>query len=134
VNYLTQEEILFINHSWIDIFGGIYLEGSNNIRNDNSFNFLLDAPKQKIFGIETYRSTFQKAATYPFFIIKDHIFSDGNKRTGMVAAFLFLSKNGFRILENIKSKRISNYAERIASCRPNIDNIARWLRSISIQI
>ena len=36
------------------------------------------------------------AAAYAFGIIKNHPFIDGNKRTGFLAATLFLEANGFR--------------------------------------
>lgn len=130
--YLVKEELLFINKTWISLFGGIYYEASENINNRNSLDFLIDSPKQEIFETQLYKTIFEKAANYPFFIIKDHIFADGNKRTGMVAAFLFLEKNGFKVAEEVKSKRVVNYAERIASCKPNITNVSRWLRNISI--
>ncbi|MFZ5450247.1 MAG: type II toxin-antitoxin system death-on-curing family toxin [Thermodesulfobacteriota bacterium] len=130
--YLTRGQIISINHDMILSFGGSYYKGVCNIKNDNSFGYLLSAPIQEIFGIERYPSIFKKAAAYLFYIIKDHIFCDGNKRTGMVAAFTFLDINGIEIMEDIKINRIVNYAERIASCKPNIDNISKWLRRISI--
>lgn len=130
--YLTEEEILSINKDMISSFGGIYYEGVCNVKNDNSFQYLINAPAMETFGVSRYPNIFNKAAAYLFFIIKDHIFCDGNKRTGMMAAFTFLDINGIEIKEDIKKSRIVNYAERIARCTPNIDNISRWLRNVSI--
>jgi len=130
--YLTKDEIISINKDMISSFGGVYFEGACNIENDNSFEYLLAAPHQEVFGIERYPSTFNKAAAYLFFIIKDHIFYDGNKRTGMIAAFTFLGVNGVgEISKKIKRKRLVNYAERIAGCKPSIENISRWLKGIA---
>ncbi|MGD0971532.1 MAG: type II toxin-antitoxin system death-on-curing family toxin [Desulfobaccales bacterium] len=129
--YLTKEQILSINKDMILSFGGAYYEGSFNIKNDNSFGFVLAAPVQEIFGVERHPSIFNKAATYLFYIIKDHIFCDGNKRTGMVAAFTFLDINGIEIRITVNWKRIVNYAERIAGCKPNIEHISKWLKRIS---
>jgi death on curing protein len=129
--YLTKEQILSINKDMILSFGGVYYEGSCNIKNDNSFGYLLSAPNQEIFGIERYPSIFDKAAAFLFYIIKDHIFCDGNKRTGMVAAFTFLDINGVEISNKVNRKRIVNYAERIASCKPRIEHISKWLKRIS---
>ena len=112
-------------------FGGSYYEGISNIKNDNSFGYILSAPDQKIFGIERYPSIFNKAAAYLFFIIKDHIFCDGNKRTGMIAAFTFLDLNGLEISRKVTWNRIVNYAERIASCKPTIEHISKWLKGIT---
>ena len=81
-------------------FGGHFSYNANNIQNSNSFEFLLHAPASKLFGKKQYPNIFQKAAVYAFFIIKDHVFYDGNKRTGMEAMFLFLELNGY--LPNIE--------------------------------
>jgi len=122
--YLTKDQIISINKDMIMSFGGAYYEGICNIKNDNSFGYILSAPNQEIFGVERYPSIFDKAAAYLFYIIKDHIFCDGNKRTGMLAAFTFLDINGIEIREDINISRIVNYAERIAGCKPNIYNIS----------
>ena len=129
--YLTKEEIISINKEMIFSFGGSFYEGSCNIKNDNSFGYLLAAPNQEVFGIERYPSIFDKAAAYLFFIIKDHIFCDGNKRTGMVAAFTFLDLNGMEISRKVNWNRIVNYSERIAGCKPSIEHISRWLKRIA---
>ena len=131
--YLTKEDIISINKDMISSYGGIFYEGSCNINNDNSFKFLLKAPFQELYGVILYPNVFQKAASYLFYIIKDHIFYDGNKRTGMMSAFTFLDNNGIEIREDIINKRIVNYAERIAKCKPNIENISGWLRKISLK-
>jgi death-on-curing protein len=129
--YLTKEDIISINKDMIFSYGGIFYEGSYNIKNDNSFEFLLKAPFQDFFGVNLYPNVFKKAASYLFYIIKDHIFCDGNKRTGMMSAFTFLDNNGIEIGEDVTKQRIVNYAERIAGCKPNIHNISRWLKNIS---
>lgn len=129
--YLTKEQIIFINKDMVLSFGGAYYEGNYNIKNDNSFGYLLSAPNQEVFGIERYPSIFDKAAAYLFYIIKDHIFCDGNKRTGMIAAFTFFDVNGIEISKKVNRKRIVNYAERIAGCKPSIEHISQWLKRIA---
>jgi death on curing protein len=129
--YLTKEQILSINKDMVLSFGGAYYEGSCNIKNDNSFEYVLSAPNQEIFGVERHPSIFNKAAAYLFYIIKDHIFCDGNKRTGMIAAFTFLDVNGIEISMTVNRNRIVNYAERIAGCKPSIEHISKWLKKIS---
>lgn len=130
--YLTKDNILFINKDLVSSFGGIYYDGANNLKNENSFEYLLSAPSQNIFGIDRYPNIFDKAATYAFYIIKDHVFCDGNKRTGMMAAFTFLDINGIEISEMVNAKRIVTYAEKIASCKPKIHHISKWLKRISL--
>jgi death-on-curing protein len=40
---------------------------------------------------------FDLAAAYAFGIVRNHPFVDGNKRTGFLAAYLFLRLNGWRL-------------------------------------
>ena len=55
-------------------------------RND-AFAALLGNPDQTVFGEPAYLSVEAKAAHPLYFVIKNHPFSDGNKRSG---AFLFV--------------------------------------------
>lgn len=42
-------------------------------------------------------TVFELAASYAAGIIQNHPFADGNKRTGLLAAFVFLYLNGFHL-------------------------------------
>ena len=118
--YLERAEILWINRTFIFEKGGSYYEADDNVLNRNSFEYMIDAPKSILYGIELYQDVYVKAAVYPFLIINDHIFHDGNKRTGTEAAFLFLAKNGLRIKTVVTSPMIVFYAEKIAEKHLNI--------------
>ena len=74
-----------------DKFGGSALFGNEK---DESFQGSLAAIYQTFGGVDLYPSVEEKAANLLYFVIKNHSFSDGNKR---IAAFLFvwfLEKNG----------------------------------------
>lgn len=42
-------------------------------------------------------SVFDLAAAYAYGIIRNHPFADGNKRTGFLAAYVFLHSNGWEL-------------------------------------
>jgi prophage maintenance system killer protein len=65
-------------------FGGSTLFGNEK---DDSFRGSLAAIYQTFDGKELYPSIEEKAANLLYFVIKNHSFSDGNKR---IAAFLFV--------------------------------------------
>jgi prophage maintenance system killer protein len=65
-------------------FGGSTLFGNEK---DNSFQGSLAAIYQTFGGQDLYPSVEEKAANLLYFVIKNHSFSDGNKR---IAAFLFV--------------------------------------------
>lgn len=67
-----------------DKFGGSTLFGNEK---DESFQGSLAAIYQTFGGVDLYPSVEEKAANLLYFVIKNHSFSDGNKR---IAAFLFV--------------------------------------------
>jgi prophage maintenance system killer protein len=89
-----------------DKFGGSSLFGNEK---DESFQGSLVAIYQTFGGKDLYPSVEEKAANLLYFVIKNHSFSDGNKR---IAAFLFvwfLEKNGI-LYRADGSKKIADNA------------------------
>lgn len=70
---------------------------------DKTFQGILRGIYQSLGGKEIYDSLEVKAAHLLYFIIKDHPFSDGNKRIGSFLFILFLELN--KILYNKKGER-----------------------------
>lgn len=60
---------------------------------DGSFQGILSTIYQTFDGQELYASLSEKAAHLLYLIIKDHPFSDGNKRIGSFLFILFLERN-----------------------------------------
>ena len=89
-----------------DKFGGSTLFGNEK---DDSFQGSLAAIYQTFGGQDLYPSVEEKGANLLYFVIKNHSFSDGNKR---IAAFLFvwfLEKNAV-LYRSDGSKRIADNA------------------------
>jgi len=51
-------------------------------------------PGTTVFGEDAYPDLWTKAAALLHSIVANHPFVDGNKRTGLVAAVVFLARNG----------------------------------------
>ena len=66
------------------------------------------------------------AAAYAFGIIRNHGFADGNKRTGWIAARLFLADNGFRL--SFDKQDAVRIMEAVAASEMTEDLLADWLR------
>lgn len=87
-----------------DKFGGSSLFGNEK---DQSFKSSIAVIDQTFDGKELYESIEEKAGNLLYFVVKNHSFTDGNKR---IAAWLFiwyLDKNTFLYNED-GSKKISN--------------------------
>lgn len=82
-------------------------EGLFGKEKDDSFKGSLENIYQTFDGIELYQTIEEKAAHLLYFVIKNHSFTDGNKR---IAAFLFvwfLERNEYLYLVN-GNKRIAD--------------------------
>ena len=118
--YLTEEEILLAHFTLIERYGG-----SHGTRDLERIKSVVQAVKQEVFGVEQYPDIFEKAAVYARNIIGDHPFSDGNKRTGITVASVFLNENG----KNFTAEKgeLEDFAVRIATDHLDVPAIAEWL-------
>lgn len=87
-------------------FGGSSLFGNEK---DESFKGSLGAIYQTFGGIDVYPSIEEKAANLLYFVVKNHSFSDGNKRIAAYLFVWFLDKNKI-LYRNDGSKRIADNA------------------------
>ena len=122
--YLDEEEILLMHFALIERYGG-----SHGVRDLERIKSVAQAVKQEVFGKEQYDGLYEKSAVYARNIIADHPFSDGNKRTGITAAIMFLQKNKIKFAA--KRSELENFAVKIATDHPDVLTIAAWLESHS---
>jgi prophage maintenance system killer protein len=81
---ITYSEAIEAIRSLGSKFGSSTLFGNEK---DNSFKGSIATIYQSFGGIDLYPSVEEKAANLLYFVVKNHSFSDGNKR---IAAFLFV--------------------------------------------
>ncbi len=92
----TRQDIVRLNRRHIEESGGLYLE-PDNLRNSGSLEWVLEAIQYPLFGIDHYPTLAEKAAMLAWVIIRNHVFHDGCKRTGMSALDAFVRLNGFEL-------------------------------------
>jgi len=103
---LTYEEAIKQINLTKKVYGNSDLFGHEK---DDSFKSSIATIYQTFGGVDLYPSIEEKAANLLYFIIKNHSFSDGNKR---IAAFLFLyflERNGL-LFDSQGNKRIADNA------------------------
>ena len=61
---------------------------------DDALEAILGNIEQTMFGEPLYRSREEKAAHLLYFVVKDHPFTDGNKRIGALLFLLYLTQEG----------------------------------------
>src|SRR3990172_10842143 len=90
--FITLEQLLTIHEDQIDRYGG-----SHGIRDLNLLESALFRPQTTFSGEDLYKTIFDKAAALMHSLILNHPFVDGNKRTAVVAAIIFLLQNGWML-------------------------------------
>ena len=75
---------------------------------DDSFKGSLGAIYQTFGGKELYPTVEEKAANLLYFVVKNHSFSDGNKRIG-AAIFLYFLDKSRRLFTKAGEKRIADH-------------------------
>ena len=133
MEYLDKEVIIFINKRTVDAHGGNFMP-PNNFLHEENLDYLLEAVQAEMFGEPLYPTITDKAAVYCYNIICNHIFSDGNKRTGLEAGLAFLKLNGFRLSKNLPNKSLFDFIIKIASGESSIEECREWFRVNSVQL
>ena len=82
-----------------------------------------------------YRTIFHQAAAYLFFILKNHPFIDGNKRTALATAVTFLEWNK-RLFSPFNEDEVFDFINglTIKDAAPSsmIDEIADWFQGVCL--
>ncbi|MCP3682346.1 MAG: type II toxin-antitoxin system death-on-curing family toxin, partial [bacterium] len=92
MRYLSIGEVLTLYQRIMDQSGG-----KIGIQNLNALESSLAQPRMTFEGKDLYPTIADKAAIIGFSLIKNHPFTDGNKRIGHAAIEVFLLLNGFEI-------------------------------------
>jgi prophage maintenance system killer protein/prophage antirepressor-like protein len=77
------------------------------VERESSLLYSIENVYQTAFGEDVYPSLEEKASNILYFLVKDHIFIDGNKRIAVAVFVYFMKKNGL-YLDSNGLKRISD--------------------------
>lgn len=90
--FLTLDEVLALHHDQIVRYGG-----AGGIRDLALLESAIGTPSVTYAGAFLHPTLPEMAAAYLFHIARNHPFVDGNKRTALMAALVFLWLNDQRI-------------------------------------
>jgi len=86
--FLGLDDVLAIHRDQVEQYGG-----SSGIRDMGLLQSAVAMPAAACGGSYVHADLSEMAAAYLFHIVGNHPFVDGNKRTGAVAAYVFLALN-----------------------------------------
>ena len=92
LRFLSLEDVLFLHADRIARYGG-----PPGVRDVGLLQSALGIPPATFSGSLLHDSIPQMAAAYLFHLAKNHPFFDGNKRTALAAALVFLELNGWSL-------------------------------------
>lgn len=87
-------------------------------KNRGALEGILGNVFQSAFGQDVYESLEEKAANLLYFIVKNHPFNDGNKRSGAFAFIWFLQKAKFEFQSKISPQTLASLTILIAESNP----------------
>ena len=87
--HLTIDVVREIHEEGLRRFGGL-----RGVRDENLLASAALTPQSSFGGKSPYADLIDVAGAYLFYICRNHPFLDGNKRTAMMAAIVFLRLNG----------------------------------------
>jgi death-on-curing protein len=127
MNYLTAEQVLFIHARLISETGG-----THGVRD---LSLLLSAVARQqvtIDGHDLYLNIFSKAAALLESLIGNHAFLDGNMRTAITSAGLFLRINGYQLTTD--NHQLKAFTLLCAKRLISLEQMVLWLETHSGQI
>ncbi len=91
-DFLSIQDVLALHADQIERYGGEY-----GVRDLGLLESAVAQPQASLGGKFLHEFPFEMAAAYLYHLVQNHPFLDGNKRTGAVAALVFLDLNGVQV-------------------------------------
>lgn len=127
MKYLTPQQVLAIHDQAVRRFGG-----SHGIRDVGLVESAVARPQASFAGEDLYPDIFDKAAALLQSLLKNHPFVDGNKRTALSSAGIFLKMNGYN-LQNKHQEEVE-FGIKVDNENLTLEQISSWLKKNSTKI
>lgn len=122
--YLTPEQVIFIHSRLVSETGG-----AHGVRDLSMLLSALGRPQASFDGQDLYPDIFSQAAALLDSLIRNHPFLDGNKRTAITTAGIFLHLN--RNTLSVSNENMVEFTLDCAQSKIPLTEITEWLRGRS---
>lgn len=122
--FLARADVEFVHADQLATHGG-----TDGLRDAAALESAIGAPQASFGGEYLHEDIFPMAAAYAFHIAEAQAYLDGNKRTGLGAALLFLELNGVALRE--QGDLLSTAMIDIAARRVSKADLADLLRRLA---
>lgn len=119
--FLTAQQVLFIHARLIHTTGG-----EHGLRDLGLLESAVARPQATFDGEDLYLDLWLKAAALMASLAQNHPFVDGNKRTAITCAAMFLRLNGYSL--QTTNEELEQFTLRVVNERPSLDEMATWFQ------
>jgi len=124
-DFLSVEEVALLHQEQLARYGG-----GAGIRDPGAHESAVATARATFDGKFLHADLFAMAAAYAFHIAQNQPFVDGNKRTGLVAALVFLDLNGVAVTD--PEGRLYQAMLDVAEHRVDKEGLALLLRTLAV--
>lgn len=124
--FLTLAEVIEVHVDQIRRYGG-----RAGLRDMGLLQSALAQPQASFAGQWLHKDLYAMAAAYAYHLCQNHLFFDGNKRTGLASALVFIELNGIGLLD--PRGRLKNAMFRMTSAKMGKEEFAGLLRKLPRQ-
>lgn len=119
---VSIDELLWLHSRAIEDFGG-----AEGVRDRGALESALARPAAAFGGMPAYNDAFDRVAALLESVVQNHGFVDGNKRTAVMAAGLWLEREGHSL--EAERGELVDLALAIAGRQMPREEISSWLRA-----
>lgn len=127
IRFLDKSTLLIFHEDQLRQYGG-----KSGIRDMGLLESALAQPEASFGGDYVHQDIFYMAAAYGYHIYQNHPFFDGNKRTALIAMYMFLYVNGHRLKAD--KKNLFAVMMGVAQGLIDKDSLADFLRKESLPL
>ena len=122
--FLDVDDVIELHATQLEVYGG-----AAGLRDRGLLESAVAQPQGSFDGQLLHSDIFEMAAAYLFHIVQNHPFVDGNKRTGLIAALVFLDLNDVEI--DAPKGSLHDLTLRVACSQANKSDIADFFRRLA---
>jgi death on curing protein len=125
--YLSPEQVLFLHSRVVSETGG-----AHGVRDLGMMLSALGRPQATFEDQELYPDLFTKTAALMDSLVRNHPFMDGNKRTAITAAGIFLWINRYQLV--VENEEMVRFTLECAQSQLSLDKMTEWFKQYSFPV
>ena len=129
VKEITVRRLIKIHSDIEEIFQFGPLD--KGVQNKSALEIIVQRPSQIIYGHEIFPDIYSKCACLISEITRLHAFNNGNKRTALLAAQVFMFENGYNLIIPHSAVKYCTIIAEDKKYRISVEHIVKWIRRLS---